>query len=61
MVFNPFTTFFEGICDGRCLYGQGPDVPVAVVGGVAVFSVLLLVGGYVYFLQREGSFSKVVI
>lgn len=60
VLFNPFTTFFEGL-RWPLLYGSGPDVPLAAVGGVAVASILLLVGGYVYFLHREGSFSKVVI
>jgi len=43
------------------MYGRAPDLPVAVVSGVTVFSVLLLIGGYAYFLRREGSFSKVVL
>jgi lipopolysaccharide transport system permease protein len=59
VLFNPFTTFFEGM-RGPLLYGRFPDIPFAVVGGVAIGSVLLLIGGYVYFLRREGSFNKVV-
>jgi lipopolysaccharide transport system permease protein len=60
VLLNPFTTFFEGL-RGALLYGHGPDIPWAVMSGVAVFSVLLLIAGYVFFLRREGSFSKVVI
>ncbi len=60
VLYNPFTTFFEGL-RWSLLYGSGPDVPFRVMGGVAILSVILLVGGYVYFLHREGSFSKVVI
>jgi lipopolysaccharide transport system permease protein len=59
VLFNPFTTFFEGL-RAPLLYGTTPNIPYAVMGGVAIFSVLLLVGGYVYFLRREGSFNKVV-
>jgi ABC-type polysaccharide/polyol phosphate export permease len=57
---NPFTTFFEGM-RAPLLYGTLPDIPAAIMGGVAVLSVLLLIGGYAYFLRREGSFNKVVI
>ena len=57
---DPLTTFFEGV-RAPVLYGSAPDIPFAVVGGVALLSVLVLVGGYVYFLRREGSFSKVVL
>jgi ABC-type polysaccharide/polyol phosphate export permease len=60
VLFNPFTTFFEGV-RAPLLYGSAPDIPFAVISGVAVLSVLLLIGGYVYFLRREGSFSKVVL
>jgi lipopolysaccharide transport system permease protein len=60
VLFNPFTTFFEGV-RSPLLYGSAPDLPFAVVSGVAVLSVLLLLGGYVYFLGREGSFNKVVV
>ena len=60
VLFNPFTTFFEGVRT-PIMYGRAPDLPVAVVSGVTVFSVLLLIGGYAYFLRREGSFSKVVL
>ena len=60
VIFNPFTTFFEGI-RAPVLYGTAPDLPFAVMSGVAVLSVLVLLGGYVYFLRREGSFSKVVL
>ena len=57
VLFNPFTTFFEGV-RAPLLYGTAPDLPFAVVSGVAVLSVLVLVGGYLYFLRREGSFGK---
>jgi ABC-type polysaccharide/polyol phosphate export permease len=60
VLLNPFTTFFEGL-RGPLLYGRAPGVPFTVVCSVALLSVLLLIGGYVYFLRREGSFSKVVI
>ena len=60
VLFNPMTTFFEGV-RAPILYGSAPDVPFAFVSGVAVLSVLVLIGGYVYFLRREGSFSKVVL
>jgi ABC-type polysaccharide/polyol phosphate export permease len=60
VLFNPFTTFFEGVRT-PLLYGTAPDIPFAVVSGVAVLSVLVLVGGYLYFLKREGSFGKLVI
>ena len=60
VLFNPFTTFFEGL-RAPLLYGAAPDIPVAVVGGVVILSILVLVGGYRYFLRREGSFSKVVL
>jgi ABC-type polysaccharide/polyol phosphate export permease len=59
VLFNPFTTFFEGV-RAPLLYGTAPAIPFAIVGGVAVLSVLVLIGGYVYFLRREGSFNKVV-
>jgi lipopolysaccharide transport system permease protein len=58
VIYNPFTTFFEGV-RAPVLYGTGPDIPFAVVGGVALLSILVLIGGYMYFLRREGSFSKV--
>lgn len=57
---NPFTTFFEGL-RGPLLNGSMPDIPIGVIGGVALASVVVLVGGYVYFLRREGSFNKVVL
>ncbi len=60
VLLNPFTTFFEGL-RYPLLYGSGPDVPLVVVGGVTLVSILLFIGGYVFFVQREGSFSKVVI
>jgi lipopolysaccharide transport system permease protein len=59
-LFNPFTTFFEGV-RAPLLYGTAPALPVAVVSSVAVLSVLVLVGGYLYFLRREGSFGKLLI
>lgn len=60
VLLNPFTTFFEGL-RAPLLYGRAPDIHFSVVIGVAVLSVLLLIGGYVYFLRREGSFCKVVL
>jgi lipopolysaccharide transport system permease protein len=60
VLFNPFTTFFEGL-RAPLLYGVAPDIPLAVIGGVVLFSVFVLIGGYRYFLRREGSFSKVVL
>jgi lipopolysaccharide transport system permease protein len=60
VLFNPFTTFFEGV-RAPLVYGSAPAIPIAIIGGVVVLSVLVLVGGYVYFLQREGSFNKVVL
>jgi len=60
VLLNPFTTFFEGVRT-PLLYGTAPDLPVAVASGVAVLSVLVLVGGYLYFLRREGSFGKLLI
>jgi lipopolysaccharide transport system permease protein len=60
VLLNPFTTFFEGV-RAPLLYGKAPDLPLALVSGVAVLSVLLCVGGFVYFLRREGSFNKVVL
>lgn len=60
VLFNPLTTFFEGIRT-PLLYGTAPHLPLAVVIAVVVLSVLVLIGGYLYFLRREGSFAKVVI
>jgi lipopolysaccharide transport system permease protein len=60
VLLNPFTTFFEGV-RMPLLYGAGPDVPFAVVSGVAVLSVVVLIGGYLYFLRRQGSFGKLII
>ena len=60
VLLDPFTTFFEGL-RGPLLHGRAPEIPIAVIGGVTLFSILLFIGGYVYFLQREGSFSKVVV
>jgi len=58
--FNPLTTFFEGVRT-PLLYGTAPQLPIAVVVSVVLLSVLVLIGGYLYFLRRAGSFSKVVI
>lgn len=57
---DPFTTFFESL-RAALLYGRAPDFPLAQGGSVVGLSVLLCVGGYVYFLRREGSFNKVVL
>jgi len=60
VLYNPFTTFFEGM-RAPIMYGTAPDLPVAVVSSMTGLSVLVLVGGYLYFLRREGSFGKLVI
>ena len=57
---NPFTTFFQGIRT-PLLYGRAPQLPLMLMGIVSLVSVLVCVGGYLYFLQREGSFNKVVL
>ena len=59
--FQPVHDVLRGRANAASVWPRSPTSPSRVVGGVALLSVLLLVGGYVYFLQREGSFSKVVI
>lgn len=59
LLYNPFTTFFEGL-RAPLLYGRVPGISYTLLGSVTVLSVVLLISGYIYFLQREGSFTKVV-
>ena len=48
-------------CERRSFTARVPDIPFARGGRRRPSLGRVLVGGYVYFLQREGSFSKVVM
>jgi ABC-2 type transport system permease protein len=55
---NPITALFEGLRDSL-FYGRTPSMPAAQLGGVIAIAVILLVGGYLYFVGSERSFAKV--
>lgn len=55
---NPVTPLFEGL-RAPLFYGRAPALPLEQVGAVIALAIVLLFGGFLFFVGSERSFAKV--